>query len=101
MQAVRWQAMHRESKDRYFLLRIWTIFLFLRAVVNIPAQTLIISPWHLFRKMIISQLELELGLPVDKGNNQKPQTELTNQILWRRQFNKAMMLFSNLPQNQW
>ena len=27
--------------------------------MNIPIQTLIISPWLLFRKMIISQLELE------------------------------------------
>ena len=43
-------------------LRIWRIFLFLRAVVNIPIQTLIIPPWPLLRKMIISQLEL--GLPV-------------------------------------
>ena len=34
------------------------IFLFLRAVVNIPIQTLIIPPWLLLRKMIISQLEL-------------------------------------------
>ena len=34
-------------------------FLFLRAILNIPIQTLIISPWLLFRKMIISQLELE------------------------------------------
>ena len=43
-----------------FFLRIWRIFLFLRAVVNIPIQTLIIPPWLLSRKMIISQLELEL-----------------------------------------
>ena len=42
--------------------RFTTYFLFLRAVVNIPIQTLIISPWLLFRKMIISQLEL--GPPV-------------------------------------
>ena len=35
---------------------------FLRVVLNIPIQTLIISPWLLFRKMIISQLEL--GPPV-------------------------------------
>ena len=34
-----------------------TYFLFLRAVVNIPIQTLIIPPWLLLRKMIISQLE--------------------------------------------
>ena len=40
--------------------RIWIILLFLRAVVNIPIQTLIIAP--LLCKMIISQLEL--GLPV-------------------------------------
>ena len=43
-------------------LRIWCIFLFLRAVVNIPIQTLIIPPWLLLCKMIISQLEL--GPPV-------------------------------------
>ena len=34
------------------------MFLFLSAVVNIPIQTLIIPPWLLFRRMIISQLEL-------------------------------------------
>ena len=45
-----------------FFLRIWRIILFLRAVVNIPIQTLIIPPWLLLRKMIISQLEL--GPPV-------------------------------------
>ena len=45
-------------EDEVFLLRIWLIFLFLRAVVNIPIQTSIISPWLIFRKMIISQLEL-------------------------------------------
>ena len=39
-----------------------TYFLFLRAVVNIPIQTLIIPPWPLLRKMITSQLEL--GSPV-------------------------------------
>ena len=43
-------------------LRIWRIILFLRAAVNIPTQTLIIPPWLLLRKMIISQLEL--GPPV-------------------------------------
>ena len=42
-----------------FLLRIWRICLFLKAVVNIPIETLIIPPWLLLRKMIISQLELE------------------------------------------
>ena len=40
-------------------------FLFLRAVVNIPIQTLIIPPWLLLRKIIIPQLEL--GLPVVKS----------------------------------
>ena len=45
-------------EDEVFLLRISLIFLFLRAVVNIPIQTSIISPWLIFRKMIISQLEL-------------------------------------------
>ena len=42
------------------------IFLFLRAVVTIPIQTLIISPWILVRNMINSQLEL--GPPVLKYN---------------------------------
>ena len=45
-------------EDEVFLLRIWLISLFLRAVVNIPIQTSIISSWLIFRKMIISQLEL-------------------------------------------
>ena len=37
-------------------------FLFLKAVVNIPTQIVMISPRPSFRKMIISQLEL--GSPV-------------------------------------
>ena len=41
---------------------VWRIFSFIRAVVNIPIQTLLISPWPLLRKIIISQLEL--GPPV-------------------------------------
>ena len=49
-------------KVRYVNWEFDCIFLFLKVVVNIPIQTLIISPWLLFRKMIISQLEL--GLPV-------------------------------------
>ena len=53
--------MHCESKVRY-LLRIWMSFYFPRVVVNIPIQTLTFSSWLLFRKMIISHLEL--GLPV-------------------------------------
>ena len=52
------------KRGEVFFLRIWRIFLFLRAVVNIPIQTLIIPPWLLLRKMIISQLEL--GPPVNK-----------------------------------
>ena len=40
-----------------------TYYLFLKAVVNIPIQTLIIPPWLLLRKMII--LQLELGPPVE------------------------------------
>ena len=41
-----------------FSLRIWPYFLFLRAVVNIPIQTVTISSCLLFRKMTISQPEL-------------------------------------------
>ena len=50
------------KRGEVFFLRIWRIFLFLRALVNIPIQTLIIPPWPLLRKMIVSQLEL--GPPV-------------------------------------
>ena len=50
------------KRGEVFFLRIWRIFLFLRALVNIPIQTLIISPWPLLRKMIVSRLEL--GPPV-------------------------------------
>ena len=50
------------KRGEVFFLRIWRIFLFLRAVVNMPIQTLIIPSWPLLRKMIISQLEL--GPPV-------------------------------------
>ena len=46
----------------FFFERIWLRFYLLRAIVNIPIQALIISPRLLFRKMIISKLEL--GLPV-------------------------------------
>ena len=50
--------MHCGSKVRFFFVRIWLISYFLRAVVNIPQQTLVILPWLLFRKMrLSSQLE--------------------------------------------
>ena len=49
-------------------MRIRRMFLFLSAVVNIPVETLIISPWLLFPKMIISQLEL--GPPVGCNNSE-------------------------------
>ena len=55
-----------QHRKRCTVLLRWGIFIenlivftFLKAVLNIPLQTLIISPW-LFRKMIISQLELRL-----------------------------------------
>ena len=56
---------------------------FLRVVLNIPIQTLIISPWLLFRKMIISQLEL--GPPVvrpdiSKSNFMKMRSRGLNQF---------------------
>ena len=57
---------HCGSKVRYFFWEFDVFFLFLRAVVNMPIQTLIIPPWLLLRKMIISQLEL--GPPVVKVN---------------------------------
>ena len=47
-----------EVRWHIFFLRIWRIFLFLRTVVDIPIQILIIPPWQLLRKMIISRLEL-------------------------------------------
>ena len=53
---VRWDIFI-ESLTYFFIFHF-----FLRAVVNIPIQTLIISPWPLLRKIIISQLEL--GPPV-------------------------------------
>ena len=56
------------KRGEVFFLRIWRIFLFLRALVNIPIQTLIIPPWPLLRKMIVSQLEL--GPPVIQRKNQ-------------------------------
>ena len=40
-----------------FCENLTSFFLFLRAVLNIPIQTHIISPWLLFCKMIISHLE--------------------------------------------
>ena len=50
-------------------------FLFLKAVVNIPIQTHIISPLLLFRNKIISQLEL--GRPVEA------EKKLIQYKLWR------------------
>ena len=52
-----------------FSAKIWLYFqvLFQRAVVNIPIQTLIFSPWFLLRKRIVSQLEL--GLSVGRRAN--------------------------------
>ena len=60
----------RSDNKRYTVEVRWGIFfwefdvffLFLRAVVNMPIQTLIIPPWLLLCKMIIPQLEL--GSPV-------------------------------------
>ena len=51
-----------EVRWGFFFFENLTYFLFLRAVVNMPIQTLIIPSWLLLRKMIISQLEL--GPPV-------------------------------------
>ena len=59
------KTMHYESKVRY-LLRTWLYFYFPKAVANIPIQTLTFSSWLLFRKMIISHLEL--GLPVAEAD---------------------------------
>ena len=58
-----------------FIENMTVFYLFLRAVVNIPVQTLvIISPWLLFCKMIISQLDL--GPPV-----KWPETKLIVKVL--------------------
>ena len=64
--------MHCESKVRYFYWEFDWFFLFLRAIVNIPIQTLIISPWLLFRKMVILQLGLgpSVDLPTCVPNSQ-------------------------------
>ena len=53
-----------EVERGIFIENLADFFLFLRAVVNIPIQTLIILPWLFFRKMIITQLEL--GPPVSR-----------------------------------
>ena len=60
--------MHCGSKVRYFYWEFDCIFLFPRAVVNI------ISPWLLFRKTIISQLELGplLKCLTDKHGTETP-----------------------------
>ena len=60
----------KRSDNKWYALEVrWGIFIenltycfFIRAVVNIPIQTLIIPLWLLLYKMIISQLEL--GPPV-------------------------------------
>ena len=56
----------KRSDSKRHTVQVWwgifvedlTVFIFLRAVINIPTQTPIISPWLLFCEMIISQLEL-------------------------------------------
>ena len=57
----------KRSDNKWYTVEVrWGIFfwefdvfcLFLRAVVNMPIKTLIIPPWLLLRKMIMSQLEL-------------------------------------------
>ena len=75
--AVRYQAMHCGSKVRPFYWEFDRIFLFLRAVINIPIKTLIISPWLFFRKMIISKLELGplLSRITEKSSTDKHSTE--------------------------
>ena len=64
----------KRSDNKHYTVKIrWSIFienltvffLFPKTDVNIPIQTLIISTWLLFRKMIISQLEH--GPPVIEG----------------------------------
>ena len=60
------EALYCGNKMKNFYWEFDLILLSLEAVVNIPIQTLIILPWLLFRKMIISQLEL--GPPVVKPN---------------------------------
>ena len=52
-----------------FRLTFDVFFLFLRAVVNIPIQNLIIPPWLLLHEMIISQLEF--GPPVNDRDKKK------------------------------
>ena len=46
------------KEGEVLLSRIWLYFYIPKAVVNIPLLTPIISPWFLFRRTIISQLEL-------------------------------------------
>ena len=64
----------KRSDNKHYTVKVrWSIFIENLTVffyskkpdVNIPIQTLIISSWLLFRKMIISQLEH--GPPVIKG----------------------------------
>ena len=50
--------MHLELWWGIFLSRIWLYFYLQGAVVNIPIQTVIFSPWRFLRNEIISQLEL-------------------------------------------
>ena len=55
----------------FFLSRIWLYFYLQGAVVNIPIQTVIFSPWRFLRNEIISQLELgafaSLNLPINES----------------------------------
>ena len=55
------------KQGEVFLLRIWRIFLFLRAVVNIPIQTLIIPPWARWSSHSWSLGCLWSNLPFEKA----------------------------------
>ena len=86
-------------KVKYVYWEFDCIFLFLKVVVNIPIQTLIISPWLLFRKMIISQLEL--GLPVvrpdiSKLKFMKIRSRGLNQFSWLKLKQQAQNVHSTI-----
>ena len=57
----------KRSDSKWYAVEVWwgifienltRILLILKALVNIPIETLLIPPWLLLRRMIISQLEL-------------------------------------------
>ena len=69
--------------------------LFLRAVVNMPIQTLIIPQWLLLRKMIMSQLELGPSMSRSKQYMPRKFAEMSSKFRFGQEFVEKLGISSN------